>query len=693
MTVNINASTNSKRIPIGRCEDNEATRVVFDCSGFSSAYGSGQATLLHRRSKEKISYIVQGVTQADDAVTWTVSSDDTAFSGEGTLQLMWTVNDVVAHSHFYTTITDPSLTDSSSEPIEVKSALQLLIDSCYTKEETDDLIAHMKAGSDWDANEGESGYIENRPFYSETVEGEEVVHQLDPKYISGKFITSGTGENSEIFNDLTNNNASRLYAHAEGMRNSSLNVAAHSEGENNTASGEASHVENAGNTASGSYSHGEGYQTTSSGIGSHSEGIWTTASNQSGHSEGYYTTASGAGSHSEGYNTTAHGAGSHSEGSTTFSDGEYSHVEGIGSNSSVTYTSISNRRNPGGYNSAAHVEGIYGRVEGAAGHVEGYQCFVLSGFGHAEGNQSSSMAESAHSEGGSCVAGGEASHSEGWMTKASAPHSHSEGNATTVISTANGGHAEGHYSESRGQYSHAEGIGSVATASASHVVGKYNAIDSEKNYAEIVGNGTEASYRSNARTLDWNGNESLAGSLTLGMNTNDEITITPAQLAKLLYPFRENHWESNFMLPDGYISSSSSQVYTESEAASSSATSVYPVYYLPEEIDFDKLNSLDFKAAFFAQNTSILIHKNITSFNDTVSPMWMSDCRGISLNYSAFYIVRASDCYCNNEPYQFPSNVKTVIVMATGGSKPNIRYGVAVGSGFIQLASLDWTLK
>ena len=166
-TVNINASTNSKRIPIGRCEDNEATRVVFDCSGFSSAYGSGQATLLHRRSKEKISYIVQGVTQADDAVTWTVSSDDTAFSGEGTLQLMWTVNDVVAHSHFYTTITDPSLTDSSTEPTEVKSALQLLIDSCYTKEETDDLIAHIKAGSDWDANEGEDGYVENRPLYKE----------------------------------------------------------------------------------------------------------------------------------------------------------------------------------------------------------------------------------------------------------------------------------------------------------------------------------------------------------------------------------------------------------------------------------------------------------------------------------------------------------------------------------------------
>lgn len=162
-------------------------------------------------------------------------------------------------------------------------------------------------------------------------------------------------------------------------------------------------------------------------------------------------------------------------------------------------------------------------------------------------------------------------------------------------------------------------------------------------------------------------------------------SITPSQ--------EENHWESNFMLPDGYISSSSSQVYTESEAASSSASNVYPVYYLPEEIDFDKLDSLDFKAVFSSQYASSLIHKNITSFNNIVNAMWMSNCRGIGLKNSAFYIVRASDCYCNNEPYQFPSNVKTVIVIANDGSKPNLEHGVAVGSGFIQLASLDWTLK
>lgn len=46
-----------------------------------------------------------------------------------------------------------------------------------------------------------------------------------------------------------------------------------------------------------------------------------------------------------------------------------------------------------------------------------------------------------------------------------------------------------------------------------HVFGRYNATD--RFAAEIVGNGSENS-RSNARTLDWSGNESLAGTLRIG---------------------------------------------------------------------------------------------------------------------------------------------------------------------------------
>lgn len=58
----------------------------------------------------------------------------------------------------------------------------------------------------------------------------------------------------------------------------------------------------------------------------------------------------------------------------------------------------------------------------------------------------------------------------------------------------------------------------IAEYNSQVVSGRYNV---PGNYAEIVGNGTQESARSNARTLDWNGNETLAG--TLYVNGSDEV--------------------------------------------------------------------------------------------------------------------------------------------------------------------------
>lgn len=62
------------------------------------------------------------------------------------------------------------------------------------------------------------------------------------------------------------------------------------------------------------------------------------------------------------------------------------------------------------------------------------------------------------------------------------------------------------------------GIGNKAQNSNQVVSGKYNA---PGDYAEIVGNGSGQNSRSNARTLDWSGNETLAG--TLYVNGSDEV--------------------------------------------------------------------------------------------------------------------------------------------------------------------------
>lgn len=83
----------------------------------------------------------------------------------------------------------------------------------------------------------------------------------------------------------------------------------------------------------------------------------------------------------------------------------------------------------------------------------------------------------------------------------------------------------------KGSSSHALGSNLKASGVCQAVIGKYNIEDTNNTYAEIVGNGG-VNARSNARTLDWNGNEVLAGNITLGNhttianNSNSDITIT-----------------------------------------------------------------------------------------------------------------------------------------------------------------------
>ena len=67
-----------------------------------------------------------------------------------------------------------------------------------------------------------------------------------------------------------------------------------------------------------------------------------------------------------------------------------------------------------------------------------------------------------------------------------------------------------------GEYSHAEGSGTIASGAHQHVQGKYNIADTADTYAYIVGNGESNEARSNAHTLDWNGNAWYSGKVSAG---------------------------------------------------------------------------------------------------------------------------------------------------------------------------------
>lgn len=122
----------------------------------------------------------------------------------------------------------------------------------------------------------------------------------------------------------------------------------------------------------------------------------------------------------------------------------------------------------------------------------------------------------AHVEGSECIASGARSHAEGRNTKAVGNQAHAEG-ANGVAEGLNS-HIEGQSCQAIGGASHAEGSHTVAAANFQHVQGQYNILDNVDSqghgkFAHIVGNGWSDYRRSNAHTLDWDGNAWYAGSV------------------------------------------------------------------------------------------------------------------------------------------------------------------------------------
>ena len=141
-------------------------------------------------------------------------------------------------------------------------------------------------------------------------------------------------------------------------------------------------------------------------------------------------------------------------------------------------------------------------------------------YGHAEGNGTSAL--------------GENSHAEGYNTKASGNNSHAEGDNTLANQV--GSHAEGGYVSASNVYSHAEGFRTATGGDYQHVQGKFNISRNTSEYAHIVGNGTSEENRSNAHTLDWQGNAWFAGEVKVGGTSyEDAVNLRDPDWSKL-------HW-------------------------------------------------------------------------------------------------------------------------------------------------------
>lgn len=255
------------------------------------------------------------------------------------------------------------------------------------------------------------------------------------------------------------------------------------------------------------------------------------------------------------------GAYSFTAGQNNIASSSQSIAVGYGNTSSNSQTFACGNGNTASA-AQAFVCGNGNTASGNYSHAEGSGCTASGWYTHAEGQSTTASLDAAHAEGCSTQASGSYSHAEGHSTKALSNYSHAEGYGCEASTGAwyqhaegqetkaggNAGHAEGCGTVTAAHYSHAEGLGTYAGSQAQHVFGKYNKKDTSGTYVEIVGKGTSDADadRANARTLDWNGDEWLLGSLTTtdvikgsgtwdGTNTSLKKAITTIYSSTLCY--------------------------------------------------------------------------------------------------------------------------------------------------------------
>lgn len=247
---------------------------------------------------------------------------------------------------------------------------------------------------------------------------------------------------------------------------------------------------------------------------------------------GYGNSSTGTDSHiGGGYNNTANRKYSTvSGGDRNTASGDYSTAVGGSQNTaSGAFSVAGGYQNTASGNKSASVGGDNNSATGAYSCILGGNGNEATGSGSAiigGSNNDATGVRSAVCGGGQCTASGvESFVGGGTLNTSSGNYSAVVGgrrvSASGVYSAAMGGldcTASGDNSSVVG------GMGITANHRSQVVFGEYNELDPSTqasifrgNYIEIVGKGSSNNSRSNARTLDWSGNETLAGGLTLGV--------------------------------------------------------------------------------------------------------------------------------------------------------------------------------
>jgi len=132
VTVNASRSNRFVKIVLGRCGENSAQRVIFDCAEFAAEYGAGKAVLYVVPPRGVAKYEPENVEFAENKLTWTVSAADVAVAGNGACELSWCVDDVIAKTNIYLTRIEKSLDseEQGTPPAVYEDFIKRIIAAC-----------------------------------------------------------------------------------------------------------------------------------------------------------------------------------------------------------------------------------------------------------------------------------------------------------------------------------------------------------------------------------------------------------------------------------------------------------------------------------------------------------------------------------------------------------------------------------
>ena len=131
---------NREPIVIGRQLEDNYRQIVIDCTGFGDVTS---VMLVHQRSQDSAPYIVDYV--AGGVITWTITSTDTSYYGEGLAELRMIIGDGMAKTATFKTAVIKSITADAVIPSALQSWYDAMIDyiddHSVSPEELDQAIA------------------------------------------------------------------------------------------------------------------------------------------------------------------------------------------------------------------------------------------------------------------------------------------------------------------------------------------------------------------------------------------------------------------------------------------------------------------------------------------------------------------------------------------------------------------------